>query len=102
MSRSSIAGILVTCLLLLTANTESAGVEKKVITHNQWKAAPIKFNKVSVAGKEVAFDQEFDGDDGWLRDFAVTIENTSNKNIASGNTRNNLKQNGSEKLCSVS
>jgi hypothetical protein len=84
----AILGMLMACLIFLTANTESAGIgtlwgqtEKKVISHSDWKTEPVKFVKVKAAGKAMGFKEEFDGDDEWMRDLVVTLQNTSNRNI---------------------
>ncbi|MCI0662211.1 MAG: hypothetical protein L0220_14165 [Acidobacteria bacterium] len=84
----AVLGMLVTCLVFLTANTKSAGFgvfwrqpDKKVISHSNWRTEPVKFIKVKAAGKEVSFKEEFDSDDEWMRGLIVTLKNTSNKNI---------------------
>jgi hypothetical protein len=85
----AILGMLVACLVFLTASTKSAGFgvfwgqpEKKVISHSKWKTEPVKFVKVKAAGKAVGFKEEFDSDDEWMRGLVVTLKNTSNRNIA--------------------
>ena len=43
---------------------------------------PIKIVKVKAKGKEIKLNEKFDHDDpDWLRDFTLTVENTSDKAI---------------------
>jgi hypothetical protein len=83
-------GFLVTCLVFLMGNTQSAGLDliwgqskKKVITQTTWRTEPpVKFVHLRTAGKEVEFEKEFDGDDDeWTRGLGITLENTSKRNI---------------------
>ena len=86
------------CLLAIAvaARTSRVGAESnnktKVTPQEKWKVVkkssfpdsdePIKIVKVKAKGKEIKLNEKFDGDDAdWLRDFTLTIENTSGKAI---------------------
>lgn len=54
----------------------------KVVKKSSFADEPIKIVKVKAKGKDIKLDEKFDDDDlDWLRDFTLTIENTSGKAI---------------------
>lgn len=54
----------------------------KVVKKSSFADEPIKIVKVKAKGKDIELDEKFESDDAdWLRDFTLTIENTSGKAI---------------------
>ena len=54
----------------------------KVVKKSSFGDEPLKIVKVKGKGKDLSLDEKFKSDDAdWLRDFTLTIENTSGKAI---------------------
>ncbi len=76
----SIIGFAVTAI---PSQGEQASQESKnrVIKKREYADEPIRFSSIKVKGNEVNLGVEFAGDDNWLRDISLEIQNVSGKNI---------------------
>jgi hypothetical protein len=85
--------LLLVCLFIISSPQPAWGSmfwwqsPRKSISNRPQRNRPVNFDKINAAGKLIELKagsvskEEFDGDDDWMRGFAVTFKNTSNKNI---------------------
>ncbi len=79
------------CLFFVSSPRKAAALlwlsRQKTITKYEHRKMPLSFDKVKAAGRALELrpgsesQEDFEGDDDWMKDLAVTFKNTSDKNV---------------------